>query len=249
MSFAALILAAGASSRMGKPKLLLPWGKTSVIGHLIEQWRAVEASQIAVVLAAAGQTAAAGTGPHRLPSGGSHPQPGSGTGNVRLHSMRRPVVRVEADLAALGHRLGGPAAPATRNTPRVAAFGRGALRKRLPVEPGGTPAPSGIAAGSGVPATRQFYAGELERFFENLSLDLVLDESDDAGLDLDIDHPADYDKAFAYLTDSGKQDGARTFQSAATLECFSVPKNSATPAHHPVGMADNSPTFNVGNPQ
>src|SRR5881396_1156340 len=53
MPFATVILAAGASSRMGKPKLLLPWGETSVIGHLIEQWRAAEASQIAVVLAAA----------------------------------------------------------------------------------------------------------------------------------------------------------------------------------------------------
>ena len=30
-----IILGAGASSRMGRPKLLLPWGDTSVIGHLI----------------------------------------------------------------------------------------------------------------------------------------------------------------------------------------------------------------------
>ena len=37
--FGVVILAAGASSRMGKPKLVLPWGKTSVLGHLIEQWK------------------------------------------------------------------------------------------------------------------------------------------------------------------------------------------------------------------
>ena len=37
---------------MGRPKLLLPWGKTSVIGHLIEQWEALGAEQIAVVCAA-----------------------------------------------------------------------------------------------------------------------------------------------------------------------------------------------------
>ncbi len=47
--FGAVILGAGASSRMGRPKLLLPWGKTSIIGHLIEQWRALAAAQIAVV--------------------------------------------------------------------------------------------------------------------------------------------------------------------------------------------------------
>src|SRR5256885_15527865 len=43
------ILAAGASSRMGKPKLLLPWGETSVFGHLIGQWQALGAKQIAAV--------------------------------------------------------------------------------------------------------------------------------------------------------------------------------------------------------
>jgi CTP:molybdopterin cytidylyltransferase MocA len=31
--------------------LLLPWGKTSVLGHLIEQWKALRAKQIAVVSA------------------------------------------------------------------------------------------------------------------------------------------------------------------------------------------------------
>jgi CTP:molybdopterin cytidylyltransferase MocA len=47
-----VILAAGRSSRMGRPKLLLPWGETSVLGHLIWQWRALGAKQIAVVCAA-----------------------------------------------------------------------------------------------------------------------------------------------------------------------------------------------------
>src|SRR6266705_747393 len=51
LPFAVVILAAGASSRMGQPKMLLPWGKTSVLGHLILQWRNAGAEQIAVVLA------------------------------------------------------------------------------------------------------------------------------------------------------------------------------------------------------
>jgi molybdenum cofactor cytidylyltransferase len=45
-----VILGAGASSRMGRPKLLLPWQDTTVIGHLISQWRRLGAAQIAVVL-------------------------------------------------------------------------------------------------------------------------------------------------------------------------------------------------------
>jgi molybdenum cofactor cytidylyltransferase len=48
-SLGVIILGAGASSRMGRPKLLLPWGGTSVIGHLLGEWRALDARQIAVV--------------------------------------------------------------------------------------------------------------------------------------------------------------------------------------------------------
>ena len=47
-----VILGAGASARMGRPKLLLPWHDTTVIGHLLSRWREVGAGQIAVVLRA-----------------------------------------------------------------------------------------------------------------------------------------------------------------------------------------------------
>ena len=45
-----VILGAGASSRMGRPKLLLPWRDTTVIGHLLKQWRELGAAQIGIVL-------------------------------------------------------------------------------------------------------------------------------------------------------------------------------------------------------
>ena len=48
-AFGIVILGAGASSRMGKPKLLLPWRGTTVIGHLISQWQELGATQIAIV--------------------------------------------------------------------------------------------------------------------------------------------------------------------------------------------------------
>jgi molybdenum cofactor cytidylyltransferase len=48
-AFGVVILGAGASTRMGRPKLLLPWGDTSIIGHLLGQWRGLDARQIAVV--------------------------------------------------------------------------------------------------------------------------------------------------------------------------------------------------------
>jgi molybdenum cofactor cytidylyltransferase len=50
MNFAVIILGAGASSRMGRPKLLLPWRGSTVIGGIISQWRELGAAQMAVVL-------------------------------------------------------------------------------------------------------------------------------------------------------------------------------------------------------
>ncbi len=34
---------------MGQPKLLLPWGTTSIVGHLLRQWTAAGALQVCVV--------------------------------------------------------------------------------------------------------------------------------------------------------------------------------------------------------
>jgi CTP:molybdopterin cytidylyltransferase MocA len=43
------ILAAGESRRMGQPKLCLPWGKTTILGHLLSQWREAGAEKLLVV--------------------------------------------------------------------------------------------------------------------------------------------------------------------------------------------------------
>ncbi|MEO8427462.1 MAG: NTP transferase domain-containing protein, partial [Verrucomicrobiota bacterium] len=53
---AVVLLAAGASSRMGRPKLLLPWGATTVLGHLVEQWTRLKTEHLAVVCAVGDHT-------------------------------------------------------------------------------------------------------------------------------------------------------------------------------------------------
>jgi len=50
--YGAVILAAGASTRMGCPKMLLPWGKSTVIQSLVEQWLRVGVQQVLVVIRA-----------------------------------------------------------------------------------------------------------------------------------------------------------------------------------------------------
>jgi CTP:molybdopterin cytidylyltransferase MocA len=50
-----LLLAAGRSRRMGRPKLLLPWRGSTILGYTVELWRSLGAEQIAVVGASGDQ--------------------------------------------------------------------------------------------------------------------------------------------------------------------------------------------------
>ncbi|MBU2946447.1 nucleotidyltransferase family protein [Zobellia uliginosa] len=49
---AVMVLAAGASTRMGKPKQLLPWKNTTLLGHVIQTAKASKASNVLAVLGA-----------------------------------------------------------------------------------------------------------------------------------------------------------------------------------------------------
>ena len=49
MTITALILAAGQSKRMGQPKMLLPWGETTVLGQVIETVQRAGIAEILVV--------------------------------------------------------------------------------------------------------------------------------------------------------------------------------------------------------
>ena len=49
MTITALILAAGQSTRMGQPKMLLPWGETTVLGQVIETIQRAGIAEILVV--------------------------------------------------------------------------------------------------------------------------------------------------------------------------------------------------------
>jgi molybdenum cofactor cytidylyltransferase len=51
----AVVLAAGQSRRMGRPKLCLPWGKTTILGHVIDTLAAAGLDEIVVVTGAARQ--------------------------------------------------------------------------------------------------------------------------------------------------------------------------------------------------
>jgi molybdenum cofactor cytidylyltransferase len=55
INFSALLLAAGFSSRMGQPKLLLPWGTTTVIGQILSTLAEAGMQEVIVVTGAVRQ--------------------------------------------------------------------------------------------------------------------------------------------------------------------------------------------------
>ena len=80
MRYGVVLLAAGASRRMGRPKMLLAWNGTTVIGHLLRQWRALAATQIAVVGAVSDRALADELEKHQVPAAdrilNPHPEEG-----------------------------------------------------------------------------------------------------------------------------------------------------------------------------
>ena len=189
-----VILAAGASTRMGRPKMLLPWGATSLLGHLIGQWRGIQARQIAVVVAAGADAIASEldrigfSARHRI----RNPEPEKGMFSSIQHAAAwdgwdallthfvivlgdQPHLSSETLQAisrfASAHR-GNICQPARRGRPRHPVVLPAEIFRQLAVAP--------------VEDMRQFLRMNADR--------VALCELEDDGLDLDIDAPADYER-------------------------------------------------------
>jgi molybdenum cofactor cytidylyltransferase len=94
---AAIVLAAGASSRMGSPKALLPWAGATLVGYAIRELVAAGASNVVVVLGAGAEQVRAA-----LPSGEgvvAVVNPGYAAG--RSSSVRAGAVAVPPGCGAL----------------------------------------------------------------------------------------------------------------------------------------------------
>jgi len=190
-----IILAAGASSRMGKPKLLLPWGDTSVLGHLIKQWQPPGAEQIAVVHGTGDKVIGSELDRLGFPAANriTNPQPGRGMfSSVQCAAswgewnpalthwvivlgdqphLRRETLRTLLDLA-------------TAHPEKICQPGRRA-RSRHPVV-----LPKAIFK-----RLKDSREETLKQFLQNNASAVTLREMDDPGLDFDMDTPADYEKA------------------------------------------------------
>jgi molybdenum cofactor cytidylyltransferase len=199
----AVILAAGASTRMGRPKLLLPWGETTVVGHLIRQWQQAGAKQIAVVCAAGDSGLEAEL--DRLGCDAKNrvrnPNPERGMFGSIQCAARWPDWRPDLThwMLVLGDQ------PHLRLDSLRLLFEYAAGNPRRIVQPihGGRPRHPVCLPRAHFTPLAHTTAETLKDHLKNQFLELDYCAVDDPGLDLDLDSPADYQKAVElYLKDA-----------------------------------------------
>jgi CTP:molybdopterin cytidylyltransferase MocA len=192
-SLGAIILAAGRSSRMGRPKLLLDWGPTSVLGHLIEQWNGLGCAQIAVVCAGTASVVEAELDRLSFPQENriSNPDPDRGMfSSIVCATQWSGWVANPSHFAIV---LGDQPHLRGETLEKLLSFARGHpesvcqpsrnQKQRHPV----------ILPKDALFRIPQSGARNLKEFLA--SCEVAACECDDAGLDLDMDRPEDYLKA------------------------------------------------------
>lgn len=198
-----VILAAGASRRMGKPKLVLPWGETSVLGRLLQKWKAIGVLQIAVVCA--GHSGAVSEELTRLDFPDSdrilNPAPEGGMFSSIRCAAAWSGWRAELThwIITLGDQPQLRAATlqllldfGARNPEKICQPTRNERRKHPILLP------------------RKFFvelkhtqAGDMKMFLVEHAKDLSGFESSDEGLDFDMDTPEDYERVREMFFDNG----------------------------------------------
>jgi molybdenum cofactor cytidylyltransferase len=190
-----VILAAGRSARMGRPKLLLPWGDTSVLGHQIRVWQQLGAGQVAVVCAAAEVAIRTELDRLNFPEDARifNPEPERGMFNsiqcaAQWSGWRANIARMAVVLGDQPHvrfeTLQALLEFSARHANQVCqprAFGRSRHPVILPKE---------VFA-----RLHGSAAASLKEFLQAGSLETAACDSTDPGLEFDLDTPADYARA------------------------------------------------------
>lgn len=195
ISIGVVVLAAGASSRMGRSKLLLPWEETTVIGHLIASWQTVGARQITVVSAAGDDALRSELARLTFSEENCIPNPAPELG--MFHSIQR-AARWSGWQPGLTHYI-----IALGDQPHLQSDTLLALIRMASKHPGmvcqlsrhGRPRHPVMLAENVFRELALSTRASLREFLQGHASSMVLQESQDAGLDLDIDQPADYERA------------------------------------------------------
>ena len=177
---------------MGRPKLLLPWEETTVLGHLLAQWRALGTSQSAVVCAADDEAIARELDRLGVPGDERiyNPDPGRG-----MFSSLQAASRWQGWSANLTHW-----AVVLGDQPHLRHQTLRRLLEFSAAHPGEVcqPARAGHGRHPVILQRAAFLdlatsaASDLKEFLAAMPRPPALCEMEDPGLDLDMDRPEDY---------------------------------------------------------
>jgi molybdenum cofactor cytidylyltransferase len=194
-SLGVVLLAAGLSARMGQPKLLLPWGNTSVLGHLIGQWRRLGADQIAIVLAAGASAIATELDRLSFSTDNRIENPGPERG---MFSSIQCAADWRGWVPALTHWaivLGDQPHLRHETLERVLDLAVSHPQKIVQPAHGGRPRHPVLVPKPPFTQLAGATVSNLKEFLRNYEVKVC--ELEDPGLDLDIDRLEDYKKALA----------------------------------------------------
>jgi molybdenum cofactor cytidylyltransferase len=192
-----VLLAAGQARRMGRAKLLLPWGETSVIGQQVHQWRHLGIKQVAVVYAP--EDLALQTELGRLPVSASdqilNPQASRG-----MFSSIQCAAAWGGWQAGLTHMV-----VALGDQPHLRVDSLRTLLRFAADHPDricqpsrfGHPRHPVILPASMLAQLADCRVATFKEFLQTKADCISVCELDDPGLDFDLDTPADYERALS----------------------------------------------------
>jgi len=197
-----IILGAGASSRMGRPKLLLPWGDTSVIGHIFRQWRELGAGQIAIVHRPNDALLAAELGRLYFPAQDRIENPQSERGMFSSILCAANWTRWKKEISKWAVVLGDQ--PHLRTETLRVLLECSAQNPDAVCQPefGGHAGHPVLLPRPAFEELRQSHAKTLKDFLKQTSCPLVKRSIEDPGLSLDLDTPEDYKQATIRLNEA-----------------------------------------------
>jgi len=190
-----VILGAGASSRMGRPKLLLPWRETTVIGHLLRQWRELGAAQIGIVLRPPDAPLAAELDRLGFPRADriENPQPERGMFSSILCAAGWPGWKDE--IATWAIVLGDQPHLRSETLRQLLEFHGAKTDAICQLEFGGHARHPVLLPRRAFKELKVSQAGTLKDFLKRTSVRCLRCSVDEPGLALDMDTPEDYQRA------------------------------------------------------
>jgi len=192
---------------MGRPKLLLPWRHQSILGHLVETWRTLDAEEIAIVHAPDDRGILAELDRLAFPGAARIPNP---LPDLGMFSSIQCAARWEGWSVALTHWaivLGDQPHVGLATLRDISQFSAAHPQQICLPRQGGHRRHPVVLPRDIFLELRNSTATDLKAFLDQHAATVAIFESADPALGLDIDTPQDYDKVKdLFLTRNRKSD-------------------------------------------